>query len=337
MKVDESYADTSFKALVAEEKMDGTFEISIKQRTIKELPANEVLIKVHYSGLNYKDALSATGNKGITRRYPHTPGIDAAGMVVHSTNDTFSKDEEVIVTGYDLGMNTSGGFAEYISVPADWVVKKPATLTLKECMIIGTSGFTAASGIYEFIHHGVQPGTGEILVTGATGAVGSIAVAMLAEAGYNVCAATGKASANDWLISLGASRVVDRSDIQSDSPKGLLPAKWAAVLDTVGGNILSTAIKSTKERGVIANCGMIASDSLNVSVFPFILRAVRLIGIASAETPMTRRLQIWELIQSKLKPSSMHDLARIITLEDVPHEIKLMLEGKQQGKIVVKI
>lgn len=326
-----------FNAIQAAEQTDGSYQLSIVERQIDDLPKNDVLIKVLFSGLNYKDALSATGNKGITKNYPHTPGIDAAGIVIESKDQSFREGDEVLITGYDLGMNTSGGFAEYISVPGAWIVKRPSNLSLKECMIIGTSGFTAASGIFEFIQHGVSPISGEILVTGASGAVGSIAVNMLATSGYKVCAASGKETAKEFLTSIGASRIIDRSEIDDNTGKPLLPGTWSAVLDTVGGNILSTAIRSTKERGIITTCGMVTSNNLNVSIFPFILRAVRLIGIASAETPMQKRLQIWELIQSKLKPTALNNLARIVTLNEIPKEIDLMLKGKQQGKVIVKI
>lgn len=332
-----TYDEMKFKALVTDQTDEGTFVMDIKDRIIHDLPDHEVLIRVQYSGLNYKDALSASGNKGITKKYPHTPGIDAAGVVVHSANPAFTEGEEVIVTGYDLGMNTSGGFAEYIRVPASWIVKRPPNLNLEECMIIGTSGFTAASGIYEFMNHKVNPDAGEVLVTGATGAVGSMAVAMMSVAGYRVCAATGKVSSVDWLKGLGASRVIDRKEMEDTTGKPLLPVRWIAVFDTVGGTVLSTAIRSTNERGIITNCGMITSNDLNVSVFPFILRAVRLVGIASAETPKERRLEIWNLIQSKLKPSFLHNIARTVSLAEVPLEVERMLRGGQQGKVIIKM
>ena len=329
--------DQSFRAILVNETSDKNFDIRVSQRYISELPDNDILIRVFYSGLNYKDALSASGNKGITRKYPHTPGIDAAGVIVDSRVPEFKKGEEVIVTGYDLGMNTSGGLAEYICVPASWVVRRPEKLSLEEAMIIGTSGFTAASGIYEFIKHGVQPESGEVLITGATGAVGSMAIAMLSKSGYHVVAVSGKPDAAEWLKQLGAERIISRDEAIEPTGKPLLPGKWAAVLDTVGGNMLSTAIRSTKERGIVANCGMIVSNELNVSVFPFILRAVRLIGIASAETPMKRRLEIWDLIQSELKPTLLPLISRTISLEQVPAELQLMLKGKQQGKVIVSL
>lgn len=328
--------ETIFKAIIAEENHQGITWVSCRERKISDLPDNEVLIKVHYSGLNYKDALSASGNRGITRKYPHTPGIDAAGEVIESKVQDYKPGEKVIVTGNDLGMNTSGGLAGYIRVPASWIVRMPENITPEDAMIIGTSGFTAASGIYEFINHGVKPESGEILITGATGAVGSMALAMLSKAGYQVVAVSGKAEAGEWLKSLGAKRIISREEADDSTGKPLLPGKWVAVLDTVGGNILSTAIRSVKDRGIVANCGMIASNMLNVSVFPFILRAVRLVGIASAETPMQRRLEIWNLIQ-KIKPDNLKELSRTVSLEQVPDELKLMLEGKQKGKVIVKV
>lgn len=327
----------SFKAILVEEHPSGKYSINIKERHLSELPQNEVLIKVKFSGLNFKDALSASGNKGITKKYPHTPGIDAAGIVEYSENPEFNRGDEVIVTGYDLGMNTSGGLAEYIRVPSSWIVRMPEKLTAEESMIIGTSGFTAASGIYEIMAHGITPDSGEVLVTGATGAVGSMAVAMLSKAGYQVCASSGKETAIPFLESLGASRIISREELNDTSEKGLLPGKWIAVIDTVGGNILSTAIRSTRDRGIVTNCGMLASNKLDVSIFPFILRAVRLIGIAAAETPMKRRLEIWDLIVNKLLPVNIKEIARTITLDQVPEELNIILKGGQTGKIIVKL
>lgn len=324
----------TYKAIRVDELSDGKFSIKLTGIDMAELPDNEVLIKILFSGLNYKDALSASGNKGITKKYPHTPGIDAAGIVVNSKNPVYQPGDEVIVTGYDLGMNTNGGFAEYIRVPSAWIVKKPAKLTLRESMILGTSGFTAASGIFEFIRHGITPESGEILITGATGAVGSMAIALLSRAGYQVVACSRKESAGNFLKDIGAARIIPSTECDDLTSKPLLQAKWAAVLDTVGGNILSTALRSVRERGIVANCGMIASNMLNVSVFPFILRAVRLVGIASAETPMDRRLEIWELIEN-LKPSVIEKLSRTIALNEVPHELQLMLEGNQTGKVLI--
>lgn len=326
-----------FKAIVTTENETGIFRSKVSIRKISDLPQHAVLIRVHFSGLNYKDALSASGHKGITRKYPHTPGIDAAGVVVRSEDSDIKPGDEVIVTGYDLGMNTSGGLAEYICVPSAWVVKKPENLTLEESMIIGTSGFTAASAIYEIIKHSIKPDDGNILVSGATGAVGSAAVAMLAQAGYKVIASTGKSDEHYFLKSIGASEVIERNALNDQSGRGLLPARWVAALDTVGGNTLSTILLSTKERGLVANCGMIASDKLQVPVFPFIIRGVRLIGIASADTPMPRRLEIWKLISEIIKPEKISLLKTTISLEEVPETLLRMKNGATRGKILVKI
>lgn len=331
------FNNISFKTLEISEQTDGKYSPCIRTKNVGELPEGDLLIKVTWSGLNYKDALSASGNKGITKRYPHTPGIDAAGTVVASHNPAFSAGEEVIVTGYDLGMNTSGGFAGYIRIPSTWAVKLPTGLSLEESMIIGTSGFTSASAIYEFFNHGIEPGSGNVLISGASGAVGSMAVAMLAKNGYKVIASSGKPELTEILIKFGASEVIDREALNDKSGKGLLPARWIAALDTIGGNTLSTILKSTTERGIVCNCGMIASPLLEVAVFPFILRAVRLVGIASAETPMQRRLEIWKLIAEKLKPAGLGDMCRIISLEDIPEELNLMLRGEQHGKVIVRL
>ncbi len=331
------FNNIAFEALQVSELPDGKFLSEIKQRHISDLPKGDLLIKVEWSGLNYKDALSASGHKGITRRFPHTPGIDAAGTVAASMNPEFKAGENVIVTGYDLGMNTSGGFAGYIRVPSSWVVKLPSGFSLKESMIIGTSGFTAASAIFEFINHGIVPELGKVLVSGASGAVGSMAIAMLARNGYKVIASSGKPELSETLIRLGASEIIDRQSLDDKSGKGLLPGRWIAALDTVGGNTLSTILRSTVERGIVCNCGMIASPTLDVPVFPFILRAVRLIGIASAETPMDRRLNIWKLISDKLLPENMESMCRVIGLSEVQHELNLMLAGKQSGKVIVKL
>lgn len=326
-----------FKALVVQGNESGEFESHMKTRKVSDLPEGELLIRVSFSGLNYKDALSASGNKGITRRYPHTPGIDAAGTVVESLVDSFKAGDEVVVTGYDLGMNTSGGFSEYISVPSAWAVKKPENLSLRDCMIIGTSGFTAASAIYEFIQHGITPESGKILVTGAGGAVGSMAAAMLANAGFRVVASTGKKEAAEMLNKAGVAEIISREEINDLSGRPLLPGRWIAALDTVGGNTLSTVIRSTADRGIVANCGMLAGNKLEVSVFPFILRGVRLVGIASAETPMERRLEIWKLIAGKLSCNFDAMVSKTIPLDEIPDELHLMLNAGTLGKVLVSL
>jgi putative YhdH/YhfP family quinone oxidoreductase len=320
-----------------EEKEDKRFSRSIITRSVDDLPAGDVLIRVHYSSLNYKDALSATGNKGVTRSYPHTPGIDAAGIVVESTAGRFKAGDEVIVTGFDLGMNTSGGFAEYIRVPKGWVVKRPEGLALRESMIYGTAGFTAALSVFRLIDNGVSPQQGEVLVTGATGGVGSLALAILARAGFRVAAVSGKPDQKQFLSDLGAVEVVSREEAADTSKRPLLKGRWAGVVDTVGGDILATALKSTCYGGTVTCCGLVASPALTTTVFPFILRGVSLLGIDSVECPMDLRLQIWQRIAGDWKLDVLDRLAREVTLEELDPLIEAILKGEAKGRTVVKI
>jgi acrylyl-CoA reductase (NADPH) len=329
---------TTFKALEVTETPDGQFVRQIIQRNINDLPAGEVLIKVKYAALNYKDALSATGNKGITRTYPHTPGIDAAGIVAESSDDNFKIGDEVIVTGYDLGMNTRGAFAEYIRVPSAWVVKLPQNLTLKESMIYGTAGFTAAWSIYRLQQSGLKPELGEVLVTGATGGVGCLGVALLAKLGYKVIAGTGKSDAIEFLKKIGATGIASREELQDKSNRPLLKSRWAGVIDTVGGNILETAIKSCIYGGHVACCGLVASNELHLPIFPFILRGVSLLGIDSAARPMDMRLKLWDLMANDWKVDALQDILIDSTLEEL-NEIYFdkILQGKVRGHVVVTL
>ncbi|MCP5050783.1 MAG: YhdH/YhfP family quinone oxidoreductase [bacterium] len=331
--------DTIFKALIVKEGEGKKIIREVTGKRIDELPEGDVLIRVLYSSLNYKDALSATGHRGVTRNYPHTPGVDASGVVAESSSPQFKEGEEVLVTGYDLGMNTSGGFGEYIRVPASWVLKLPATLTLHESMVYGTAGFTAALSLYKLMAAGVEPDHGEILVTGATGGVGSVAVALLANAGFNVTAATGKPDQRDFLMKLGANRVIARDEIKDTTGRPLLKGRWAGVIDTVGGEYLEAAIKSTKPKGAVACCGLVDSPNLSLTVYPFILRGVQLIGIDSAETPMELRLKIWDQIANpwKLHPDIFDMLVSETGLENLEEKIQLILKGKIKGRVVVTI
>lgn len=325
----------TFQAYWIEELADGTFKQSITTRNIEDLPENEVLIKVYYAGLNYKDALSSMGNKGITRQYPHTPGVDASGVVVSDKTGQFKKDEKVIVTSYDLGMNTSGGFAEYICVPAAWVVPLPNGLSLQEAMILGTGGYTAALAVYKMEMCGQAPGMGKILVTGATGGVGSHAVEILAKAGYEIIAATGKPEATDYLKSLGATVIISRDDANDSSKRVLMRPKWAGAIDTIGGNTLATALKACGRNGNVAACGLVLSPKLETTVFPFILNGVNLLGIDSAETPMPIRLEVWKRLANDWKSTQLNEICNLIKLEDLQKSINLMLEGEHVGRTVV--
>jgi putative YhdH/YhfP family quinone oxidoreductase len=324
-----------YKAYVVEE-LDKQFISSIKILDTDNLPKGDLLVKVHYSSLNYKDALSATGNKGVTKHYPHTPGIDSAGVVIHSDSPLFDVDDEVIVTGYDLGMNTPGGFGEYISVPAEWVVKLPENLTLKESMIIGTAGFTAGISMLRLTEL-VKPSDGEIIVSGATGGVGSMALSMLSKKGYKTIAVSGKEQEYDFLKSCGADEIIARKDFLSSDDKALFPGIYAGAIDTVGGDILSRIIKSLKPMGAVTTCGSVASTNLSLNVFPFILRAVTLIGISAQNYPTELRADLWNRLSSDLKPDNLMSLYTEITMDDLPKTINLILEGKIKGRTLVKI
>ena len=324
-----------FKSFVVEEEEKGIFSRQIKSKSIDELPQGEVLIQVLYSTLNYKDALSASGHKGITRKFPHTPGVDASGIVVDSNNAKFNIGDEVLVTGYDLGMNTSGGFQEYIRVPAEWIVKLPSNMTLREAMIYGTAGFTAGICIHELQKHNILPDNSNVLVTGATGGVGSLAVGMLAKAGYEVIASTGKTDKIDFLKQLGAKEVILRQDLQDTTNRPLLSGRWNGAIDTVGGRTLSTVIKSTKPRGSVCVLGLVESDMLETTVYPFLLRGINLIGIDSAERPMDYRLNIWKRISGEWKLDNPEFLVKEIALDQLDREIDLILKGGQTGKVII--
>ncbi len=326
-----------FKAMVVSEAGDKKFTREITQKSLSDLPKGDLLIEVMYSSLNFKDALSATGNKGVTRNYPHTPGIDAAGVVVECADRQFTPGDEVIVTGFDLGMNTSGGFGRFIRVPASWGVRLPGNLTLKDSMVYGTAGLTAALSVFMLERSGVKQNQGEILVTGATGGVGCLAVGILAKSGYQVVAATGKAGEKYFLTDLGAKEVISRETVDDTSGRALFKERWAGVIDTVGGNILSTAIRSTRYGGAVACCGNAASHELPITVYPFILRGVSLLGIGSAECPMDRRLQIWQKISQEWKLENLDGLSSECPLEELSQKVDAILEGKLKGRTVVNL
>ena len=326
----------TYSALVAEKGEDGNMSLSVKQLSTEDLPQNDLLISVHYSSLNYKDALSASGNPGVTKNYPHTPGIDAAGIVEKSSDSRFKKGDSVIVTSYDLGQNTPGGFGEYIRVPGDWVVPLPDELTMKESMILGTAGFTAAYGVKKLVDYGIKPDDGGILVTGATGGVGCLAVAILAELGYRVTAVTGKANQHNFLRDLGAEEITDRKSISDINSSPLLRSRWIGAIDTVGGTMLDAVLRQTAHNGLVACCGNILGGKLETSIYPFILRGIGLMGIDSGICLMKDRKTIWNLLASDWKPDNLHNLYRAIDLKSLPAEIDRILDGKQTGRILVK-
>ena len=327
-----------FRAMVVTEISDKQFVREVRQKHIEDLPAGDVLINVQYSSLNYKDALSASGNKGVTKKYPHTPGIDAAGVVVESSKPEFKPGEQVLVTGYDLGMNTPGGYAEYIRVPANWVVKLPENLTLRESMIYGTAGFTAALSCFKLINSGVTPDKGPVLVTGATGGVGSIALSILVKSGYEVVAVNGIIDEADYLLELGAKEVISIEEADDQSGRPLLRPRWAGAIDTVAGNILSTAIKTTQYGGSVTCCGNVGAAELHSSIFPFIINGITLLGIDSVNCPVDMRMKVWNKVASDWKLDRLEKITtELPSLEALEERIGLILEGKNRGRAIVKV
>ena len=329
--------EKKFKAMLVSETEENKFNHEITMRQIDMLPKGDLLINVRYSSLNYKDALSATGNRGVTKNYPHTPGIDAAGIVAESHVDDFKVGDEVIVTGFDLGMNTDGGYGEYIRIPAEWAVKLPPQLSLRESMIYGTAGLTAALSVEKLIHAGIKPDDGDILVTGATGGVGSLAISILNKLGYSVVAATGKETEKSMLLQLGAKEIIQRASLEENSKRVLLQERWSGVIDTVGGTILASAIKSTKYGGSITCCGNVAAHNFTSSIYPFILRGISLFGIDSVQCPMSVRHTIWKHLSSDWKPNNLKDNVNEISLNELNQEIDLILSGKHKGRTIVNL
>lgn len=328
---------TTFKALVVEKSADKQFLRGISERAIDDLPPGDLLVRVRYSSLNYKDALSATGHPGVTRQFPHTPGIDAAGEVVSCESGKFSAGQQVVITGHDLGMETDGGWGEYIRIPSEWAVPLPAGLTLRDSMVIGTAGFTAALSVLKLAASGVAPEAGDVLVTGATGGVGSIAVAILKRAGYRVVAATGKAGDGDFLRKIGAAEVIAREEVTAGAERPMMKERWAGVVDVVGGETLAAALKSTRYGGSVTCCGLVGSPDLAVNVYPFILRGVSLIGIDSVNCPAPTRLKVWEKLAGDWRPEHLSEVATEVSLDTLEESIHSILKGGITGRVVVKL
>lgn len=327
-----------FRALWVEETDTGGFTRRVILRSTGDLPDGEVLVRVQYSSLNYKDALSASGNRGVTRRYPHTPGIDAAGVVEASSSPAFQPGDRVIAAAAgELGVSWPGGFGEYLRAQAEWLVALPGGLSARESMVYGTAGFTAAMCVNRLAVEGLRPDSGPVLVTGASGGVGSIAAAILAKLGYPVTAVTGKIEAAELLRDLGAAEVIARGDFTDTSSRALLHARWAGVVDSVGGACLATAIRGTQPGGVVAACGNAASPELNLTVFPFILRGVTLAGIDATRPGRAERERYWRLLADEWKPAQLDRLARDVPLEELDREIEATLEGSRRGRVVVNL
>lgn len=325
-----------FKAYRTEE-IDEKFVNSIKHLDMSTLESGEVIIKVAYSGINYKDFLSSRGNKGITKNYPHTPGIDVSGYVVSDKTNTFTAGDEVVVMGYDLGMNSDGGFAQYISVPAAWVLYKPEKFSLQQTMQIGTSGFTAALGIKKMMQSGLKSSDGPIVVSGATGGVGLWGVQMLAKLGFEVWAVTGKENVTKMLESLGAKRILRRDEILCPIEKPLLRAKWAGALDTVGGETLASLLKQTSKSGSVATCGNVGGAALPITVLPFILNGINLLGINTADASMSLRKEVWSLLEQIAEPTQISKFGKEISLEEIDNALNMLATSGHIGRFTVKI
>ncbi|MDX1735449.1 MAG: YhdH/YhfP family quinone oxidoreductase [Halioglobus sp.] len=328
---------TTYRAHYIEEQGEGNFQQSIAQRDIDDLPAGDLLIRVHYSSLNFKDAMSANGNRGVTREFPHQGGIDAAGVVEESSHADFKAGDEVIVTGYDLGMNTAGGLAEYIRVPADWAIPCPGGLTPRGSMLFGTAGLTAQLCINKLQRMGVAPDHGEVLVTGATGGVGSLAVALLANAGYTVAASSGKADQSALLMEIGASEVIDRAEFSEPNKRPMLKERFAGAVDVVGGDTLANVIKQLKAGGSVACCGLVQSPAFDATVLPFRLRGVNLLGVDSVEIPLQDKQAAWEQLAGCAELASVARINHEITLDEVPATLERLYAGAMTGHAIVNI
>lgn len=326
-----------FSCYLVSKNDNGKVAADVVTRSCDDLPPGDVLIRVAYSAVNYKDGLAATGHPGVVRTFPHVPGIDAAGTVVESKSWRFHEGDEVLVTGFELGARAWGGFAEYIRVPEDWIVPLPEGLSLRESMIYGTAGFTAGLALEKLQERDIQPDRGEVVVTGASGGVGSLTVAVLAKAGYQVVASTGKPTAHELLKKLGASRVISRGEVSDVTGKPLLSGRWAAAVDTVGGKTLSTLVRSVYHDGCVAACGLVSGVDLHLTVFPFILRGVSLDGIDSAEYKIERRGAIWEKLAGEWKPDNLESLVTgEVDLGHLEGQLAAILGGRQQGRVLVK-
>lgn len=329
--------DKTFMALVVN-KTEDNFTVKVENLTLPALPEGEVLIKVSYSSVNYKDGLASHPDGKIVRSYPFVPGIDLAGVVLRSKDDRFKEGDKVIATSYEIGVSHYGGFSEYAQIPADWIVPLPEGLTLREAMIYGTAGFTAALSVYRLEENGLTPDKGKVLVTGATGGVGSTAVAILARRGYHVVASTGKQSEHDYLYQIGAKEILSREDVTGGKMRALDKQLWAAAVDPVGGKTLASILSKISYNGSVAVSGLTGGGDVSTTVFPFILRGINLLGIDSVYCPMDTRIATWKRMATDFKPDQLlKTINREITLEELPDNLSLILKGKARGRTIVKL
>ena len=326
----------SFKALVVNKNDD--FTVKVNDLTLKNLPDGDVLVKVIYSAINYKDSLATIPDGNIVKTYPIVPGIDLAGIVVSSEDPRFQEGDEIIATSYEIGVSHFGGYSEYARIPAKWIVPLPKGLTLKEAMVIGTAGFTAALSVQRLEENRVSPEKGKVLVTGATGGVGSFAVSILSTLGYQVEASTGKESEQEYLKNLGATSIVSREEVFDGKIRALGKQKWAAAVDPVGGEPLASLLSQIQYGGSVAVSGLTAGTKLPTSVFPFILRGVNLLGIDSVYCPMDTRLKVWERLATDFKPANLEEfIQQEVTLQQLPDVLPILLKGQARGRTLVKL
>ena len=316
---------------------EGKTVAGFEQAQLEDLDAGEVVVKVAYSSVNYKDALAATGAGKVIRRFPCVGGIDLSGTVVESSDARYAKGDAVIATSFDLGVSHDGGYAEYARLPADWLVRAPRGMSLKHAMVIGTAGYTAALGVARMEHNGLAPQNGPVIVNGATGGVGSVAIDILAQRGYRVTALTGKDNESDYLRRIGASEVMLRSSIDVAKIRPLDKALWAGGVDNLGGDTLAWMLSTMQQSATVASIGLAANHAWKASVMPFILRGVSLLGIDSGYTPNPQRQQIWDRLADDLKPAHLDDMVRVIPFSQLPDVFQDFLDAKVRGRIVVDI
>jgi acrylyl-CoA reductase (NADPH) len=327
----------NFKAFMVN-KTEDDFSALVKTIELEDLPAGEVIIKVAYSSVNYKDGLASIPNGKIVRSYPFIPGIDLAGTVVRSDDSRFKEGDEVIATSYEIGVSHYGGFSEYARIPGDWIVPLPEGLNLREAMVFGTAGFTAALSVHRLEENGLTPEKGKVLVTGATGGVGSVAVAMLAKRGYHVVASTGKEKEHDYLREIGAAEIISREELVGEKVKPLDKQLWAAAVDPVGGKTLSAILSKLDYNGSAAVSGLTGGTDVATTVFPFILRGINLLGIDSVYCPMETRKILWQRMGTDLKPEGLIEtIQNEVTLEELPGVLSSILKGENRGRTIVKI
>jgi len=325
------------QCFLVEQLDDDTIQQSVTDQPTERLPEGNLLVQVEWSSLNYKDALAASGHPGVVRTFPHVPGIDAAGTVLESDDPTLPTGSQVVVTGYEMGSTRWGGWSELIRIPASWAVPLPESLSTREAMALGTAGFTAALSIQALEHNHVRPDSGPIAITGASGGVGSLAIRMLAGLGYEVIAVSRKAQADEQLRGWGAADCWTPEKLIDKADRALLKADLAGAIDTVGGDLLAATLRRCQQHGCVAACGMAASDKLELTVFPFILRGVKLSGIDSSQTPADSRVQIWNRLAGELKPAQLNEDVQVLQLEQLEQTAQQMLDGTTTGRTVVQL